>query len=194
MRTTSQKIRYPTAHSVFYHRTLANAVRWTPDCDAFRHYHVLFRQVATMRILVSGLVCAFLAGCGGSYDGPEEAVRAWVEAAEAYAEEKDRGGLLGMIDENYADSRGYDHTQLGNLMRFYFLRQKSVGFVTNINDIQLMGDTAALVNLTVVMGGTNADKIGVRADAYNFELELENFDDDWRLIGARWGEVGREMR
>ena len=48
--------------------------------------------------------------------------------------------------------------------------------------------------VTVVMAGTNADVIGVRADAYNFELELENFDDEWKLIGARWGEVGREMR
>lgn len=147
-----------------------------------------------MRILITGLICVFLAGCGESYDGPEEAVRAWVEAAEGYAEEKDRGGLLKMVDENYTDARGNDHTQLSNLMRFYFLRQKSVGFVTNINNIQVMGDSAALVNLTVVMAGTNADMMGVRADAYNFELELENFDDEWKLIGARWGEVGGQMR
>ncbi len=140
------------------------------------------------------LACAFLAGCGGSEEGPEEALRAWVDAAEAHAEEKDRGGLLDMIDENYADARGYDHTQIGNLLRIYFLRQKSVGFVTNINDISVMGGTAALVNVTVVMAGTNADAFGVRADAYNFELELENRDDEWRLIGARWGEVGTEMR
>ncbi len=164
------------------------------NCDVRGCLHGLFWQGATMRIFMTGLICAFLAGCSGSYEGPEEAVRAWVDAAEAYAEEKDRGSLLGMIDQNYADARGYDHTQIGNLLRFYFLRQKSVGFVTNINDIQVMGDSAALVNLTVVMAGTNADVIGVRADAYNFELELENFDDEWKLIGARWGEVGREMR
>ena len=35
--------------------------------------------------------------------------------------------------------------------------------------------------------------MGIRADAYNFELELENTDDEWMLIGARWGEVGGDL-
>jgi hypothetical protein len=136
-----------------------------------------------MRILIISLICAFLAGCsGGTETGPEEAVRAWVKAAEAAAEEKDRKGLCN------------DHVQIDGMLRFYFLRHKSVGFVTNINDIAIMGGTAALVNLTVVGAGTDANSLGLRADAYNFELELENKDDEWLLIGARWGEVGREMR
>ncbi len=107
---------------------------------------------------------------------------------------QDRQGLLDMIAENYADSRGNDHTQIGNMLRFYFLRHKSVGFVSNINDIAIMGDTAALVNLIVVGAGTSANALGVQADAYNFELELEYRDDEWMLIGARWGEVGSDMR
>ena len=148
-----------------------------------------------MRILIFSLICALLAGCGGGSEaGPEEALRAWVDAAEAAAEDKDRQGLLDLIAEKYADSRGNDYQQIDNMLRYYFLRQKSVGFVTNINDIAVMGDTAALVNLTVVMAGTNANALGVRADAYNFELELESTDDEWMLIGARWGEVGREVR
>jgi hypothetical protein len=32
------------------------------------------------------------------------------------------------------------------------------------------------------------------ADAYRFELELEKQDEGWRLIGARWGEVGQPLR
>jgi hypothetical protein len=148
-----------------------------------------------MRILILSLICAFLAGCGGGTDGgPEEAVRAWVAAAEAAAEDKDRQGLLDLIAENYADSRGNDHAQIGNMIRYYFLRQKSVAFITSINDIVILGGTAAQVSLTVGMAGTDASALGVRADAYNFELELENTDDEWMLIGARWGEVGREMR
>lgn len=147
-----------------------------------------------MRILMTSLVCAILAGCGAPEGSPEEAVRTWLETAEAYAEDKDRGGILDMIDENYADARGNDHTQIGNILRLWFLRQKSVGFVTNVNDITVMGDTAAIANITVVMAGTNAEAFGIRADAYNFELELENMDDEWKLIGARWGEVGQELR
>lgn len=148
-----------------------------------------------MRVLIIGLISAILAGCSGGPEGsPEEALRAWVDAAEAYAEDKDRRGLLGMIAENYADARGYDRTQIGNLLRVYFLRQESVGLVSTINDIEVIGNSAAMVNLTVVMAGTNADAPGFRADAYNFELELENSDDKWMLIGARWGKVGRDLR
>ncbi len=148
-----------------------------------------------MRILIFSLICAFLAGCGGGPAAdPEEALRAWVEAAEAAAEDKDRRELLAMISENYADSRGNDHAQIGNMLRLYFLRQKSVAFLTIIDDIVVMGGTAAQVNLTVVMAGTDARSPGIRADAYSFDLELENTDDEWMLIGARWGAVGRKMR
>jgi hypothetical protein len=148
-----------------------------------------------MRILIFSLICAFLAGCGGggSDAAPEQALRAWVDAAETAAEEKDRRGLLAMISENYADSRGNDHEQIGNVLRLYFLRQQSIALLTSIDDIVVMGDTAAQVNLTVGMAGTDASALGIRADAYNFELELESTDDEWMLIGARWGEVGREM-
>lgn len=148
-----------------------------------------------MRILIFSLICAFLAGCGGGPEAdPEEALRAWVEAAEAAAEDKDRRDLLAMISENYADARGNDHAQIGNMLRLYFLRQKSVAFLTIIDDIVVMGCTAAQVNLTVAMAGTDASALGIRADAYSFELELENTDDEWMLIGARWGAVGRKMR
>ncbi len=147
-----------------------------------------------MRILIFSLICAFLAGCGGGPEaGPEEALRAWVDAAEAAAEDKDRRGLLAMISENYADSRGNDYAQIGGMIRFYFLRQKSVAFYTSINDIVVMGDTASQLSLTVGMAGTDASALGVRADAYNFELELENTGDEWMLIGARWGAIGSEM-
>jgi len=150
------------------------------------------------RILQTGLICAFLAACGGTADtgpdaNPEDALRAWVEAAEARAEDKDRGGLLAMISEGYADSRGNDHEKIGDIIRVYFMRQQSIAILTSIDDIKVMGDTAAQVTLTVGMAGTNASALGVSAKAYNFELELEIADDAWLLIGARWGKVGRDM-
>jgi len=151
------------------------------------------------RILQTGLICALLAACGGGSDGgpnanPEDELRAWVEAAEARAEDKDRSGLLAMIAEGYADSRGNDHEKIGNILRLYFMRQQSVAILTSIDDIEVMGDTAAHVSLTVGMAGTNASAMGVSANAYNFELELENPDNEWMLIGARWGKVGNDVR
>jgi len=151
------------------------------------------------RILQTGLICALLAACGGASDtgpdaDPEDALRAWVEAAESRAEDKDRSGLLAMISESYADPRGNDHEKIGNIIHLLFMRQQNVAILTSIDDIEVMGDTAAHVSLTVGMAGTDASALGIRANAYNFELELENPGDEWMLIGARWGKVGRDAR
>lgn len=151
-------------------------------------------EKAMTRILIFSLLCALMTACsGGPVDAPEEALRSWVHAAEAAVEDKDRRRLLAKISENYVDSRGNDREQIGNILRLYFLRQQIVAILTSIDDIEVMGNTAALVSLTVGMAGTDASALGVRADAYNFEFELENTDDEWMLIGARWGQVGRDM-
>lgn len=134
------------------------------------------------------------AACGGAESEPEAAVRAWVTDAEAAAEEKDRRGLLGMISERYADSRGNSHDRIASMLQAYFFRQESIALITGIDEISLMGDSAALVQLTVGMAGTNNSAFGISADAYQFEFELEVIDDDWMLIGARWGELGKNMR
>ena len=144
--------------------------------------------------LTLSLICVVLAGCSRSASGPEEALRAWVSAAEVATEERDRRGMLALISENYADGRGNDYEGVGQMLRIYFLRQQSVALLVTIDEIVLSGDTAAMLELTVGMAGTNNSPLGVSADAYNFELELQVDDDEWFLIGARWGELGEKLR
>ena len=143
--------------------------------------------------LILSLICTVLAGCGGSNGGPEEALRDWVGMVEAAAEERDRSSLLDLISKNYADGRGNDYVSVGQMLRIYFLRQQSVALLTTIDEIVLSGDTAAMLKLTVGMAGTNNSALGISADAYNFELELQADDDEWLLIGARWSEMGEKL-
>jgi hypothetical protein len=148
-----------------------------------------------VRTLIFSLAFSLLAACGGAdpYD-PEAELREWVARGETAAEEKDRGGLLDMISADYVDARGNDHESIGDMLRVYFFRQQSIALLTSIDDIALMGDTAALVNVTVGMAGTGSGALGLNADAYRFEFELEKMDDEWMLIGARWAEIGRDLR
>ena len=146
------------------------------------------------RLLLLGFSSALLAACGSSGKDPEDAVRAWVSEAESFAEDKDRRGLLSMISEDYADGRGNDHKRIGDMLRLYFMRAGKVAFLTSIDEIAVMDETAAMVNLTVGMAGTETGALGINADAYRFELELEHADDEWMLIAARWGTLGAEMR
>ncbi len=117
-----------------------------------------------------------------------------MDRGEAAAEAKDRGDFLDMISPDYADARGNSHEDIGEMLRFYFFRQNAIALLTKIDNIAMMGDTAAMVDVTVGMAGTNNGALGLSADAYRFEFELGKTDDEWVLIGTRWGELGGDLR
>lgn len=99
-----------------------------------------------------------------------------------------------MISPAYADARGNKRAQIGNMLRAYFLRLNKIELITTVNEITIMGETAAEVLLTVGMAGTKDGLLGFSADAYEFSLELEKSRGDWVLLSARWGELGKELR
>jgi hypothetical protein len=146
-----------------------------------------------MRFLLNFVAVLAIAGCGAPDGGPEEALREWVARGELAAEDRNRSELLDMISADYTDTRGNDREKIGDLLRVYFFRQHSIALLTSIDDITVAGDSAAMIRMTVGMAGTNSGAIGLTADAYNFEFELEKADDEWLLIGARWSELGRDL-
>ena len=135
-----------------------------------------------------------LSGCGGPAAGPEEALRAWVAGGVQAAEAKERRALLAMVAPSYADARGNSRDDIGNLLRLYFLRQDRIALMTKIDAIKVYADSAASIEMTVGMAGTSNGTFGFNADAYQFVFEVERQGDDWQLISARWGELGRELR
>jgi hypothetical protein len=151
-------------------------------------------MTAIKRSWIYTLTSILLVACSGPPAGPEEALRLWVDDMEHAAEDKDRSAMLDKISEAYADARGNSRSDVGDILLIYFLRQQSVAFVSKIDEIIISGDTAAEIVLTVAMAGTNDGTFGLSADAYNFELELESVDSEWFLIGAKWGELGKNVR
>ena len=146
-----------------------------------------------IRLLAAGLMCLSLAGCGGPSEGPEAALRAWVSQGHDLAEEKDRRGLVDMISPDYVDARGNSRDDISDLFRVYFLRTHTVALITRIDELNVFGDDAGEVALTVGMAGTNDGTFGFSADAYKFEMEFEREGDDWLLTSARWGELGGDL-
>jgi len=143
------------------------------------------------------LVCALLAtlaACGKPPTAPEEELRNWVAKGVEAAEAKERRTLVDMISPAYADSRGNDRNAVENILRVYFIRMNNVQLVTSIEDIQVIGNSAAEVIIKAGMAGTHDGVLGFSADAYRFAFELERDRDDWQLISARWGELGKELK
>jgi hypothetical protein len=144
------------------------------------------------RAAAAGLF-VLLFGCGGSAPGPEEELKAWVRRGQEAAEDRDRGTLVDMISPAYADARGNHRDDIGNLLRYYFLRHDRLALLTRIDEINVIGESAAEMELEVGMAGAGGDA-GFRADAWHFDLELERSDGDWQLIAARWGKLGEVPR
>ena len=135
------------------------------------------------------------AGAGCAPQGPpEQALRQWLDAAVAAFETKDRRVLAAMISPGYADARGNSRRDLDERLRLVFLRGGSVRVTTAIDELTVIDDTAARIVLKAVMLDTEPGRLRLDADAWKVELELEKAGDEWLLIGARWGALGRELR
>ena len=145
------------------------------------------------RLAAVAVAAAALCACG-DVPPPEEALRSWVATAETAAEDRDHGALLELVSPDYVDARGNDRESIGRMLRYWFLRQKRIALLVNIDEVEVMQDSAAQLALTVGMAATNSRALGFSADAYRFELDLAQRDGDWQLIGARWGELGTDLR
>ena len=147
-----------------------------------------------VRHVAAAVVCLLLVGCGEPTEGPEAALRAWVAQGQELAEQKDRRGLVDMISPAYIDARGNERDDISDLFRLYFLRVNKVALITNIEELNVYGDDAGEIVLTVGMAGTHDGTFGLSAEAYRFEMEFERDDDEWLLTSARWGELGEDLR
>lgn len=151
-------------------------------------------QAPTRALLAGCAIAILLSACGEPASKPEEELRAWVTAGVEAAEAKERRRLVGLVSPAYVDARGNDRDEIDELLRIYFFRQNRIVLLPDIEEITVYGDTAAMITMTVGMAGTNDGVLGFSADAYRFALELEKDGDEWRLISARWGELGEELQ
>lgn len=139
-------------------------------------------------------IATILLACTKSPSQTDEAVRQWVAQIEKSVTEKARRDIVDQISADYGDLRGNEKDDIDKLLRFYFVRQNTIKLLTSIDRIELLGDGAANVELTVGLAGKSDGVFGFSADAYRFSLELQVEDDEWRLVAAQWGEVGQELR
>ena len=160
-----------------------------------KHIATRYCETAMFRCwLLAGVAIVLLCACGKPSTGTEEQLRDWVSRGVTAAENGERRKLVGMISPAYADARGNDRDRIESMFRAYFLRMNNIELLPAIEEITVIGDSAAEVLITVGMAGTHDGALGFSADAYRFSLELENDGDNWTLISARWGELGKELR
>jgi hypothetical protein len=130
--------------------------------------------LATQSVLVRAHQCAalvaacalFIVACGEEPTDAEAELRQWVDRGELAAEARKRRELVNMISPAYTDRRGGDRGDIENILRAYFFRQSNIALLTSIEEINVFGESAAEVVLTVAMAGQNDSVLGFSADAY----------------------------
>ena len=140
------------------------------------------------------MLCSVQAACNAPPSEPEQELRDWVTRGVQAAEDRQRRALVAMISPAYADARGNRRDDIENRLRAYFLRMNTVQLITAIEEISVIGDSAAEIVLKAGMAGTHDGVLGFSADAYRFAFELQRQDGEWLLISARWAELGKELR
>ena len=143
--------------------------------------------------------CLSLSACGQPAASAEQQIRDWIGFVAEAAEEQQAGEILDLISKAYSDGHGNTHDDIGRLLRLHFLRQQELVLLTTIDNVVINAGTAAAAEVIVGMAGSDRGMLGFRADAYEFELEFEADSNptsyrDWRLVSARWGELGTPLR
>lgn len=147
-----------------------------------------------IRNLLPAVLALSLWACSEESLGPEAELRAWLQAGEEYAEQRDIGALADMIDDGYADSRGNDRQALLQQLRLYGFTDGWRELVLDVQSIELGGSDAADMQLMLHFADRGTDR-GFNAGRYNVKLELRRKSDgEWTLLRAQWARAGERLR
>ncbi len=136
-----------------------------------------------------------LSACAGPDATPEQQIRAVLGEIERASRAGEVGVLKDFISEHYRDRQGRTRQDLHSVIRYQYLRHKSVYLLTRIEDLELQPPVRARL---VVLGAMASAPIldpgalrAARADVYRFDLELaDEGGGEWRVVSAAWRPAG----
>jgi hypothetical protein len=123
-------------------------------------------------------IAAILLAACGTKSSDEEQVRALVDAVETAAEARDTSDVLEHVADNYADSNGFDKTQLRNFLRGYFLAHPRLEVLVNIESLEFPVDglAQAVISLATVEL--------TDPDLQRLKVEFRRSGSAWQVVRA----------
>lgn len=144
------------------------------------------------RIPVIGLLllALLLGACGSEQEDPEAQVRAVLEQGETAIEGHDLDTLRDLISDDYDDEQGKDKRSVMQLIRYYFLTNRSIYLLTQIEALTFPEPARAEVVMRVGMASRPGEGVldwsFFRADIYRFDFTLAREGGAWKVVGATW--------
>ncbi|MCP3668498.1 MAG: hypothetical protein GY696_39450 [Gammaproteobacteria bacterium] len=136
------------------------------------------------------LLLLLVTGCSGDPETPEARIRAMIAAGESAVEERSLGEIKALISPDYKDANHLDRRGVVRILAGYFLRNKSIHLLTQIDAVELPTPETARVRLYVAMAGQPVAGLqglsNIRADLHRFDLDLKQEEGEWRVISGQW--------
>lgn len=156
---------------------------------------LLSKLLTYLAIILSIASILTITGCDKD-ETPEDQVRQFIQSGSDAVEKRDISDVKDLIAKNYSDTHGNNRQTVVRILTGYFLRNKNIHLLINIQNIHLPDNKHADVQLLAGMAGQSASDLAslfdIRANVYKFDLRLVKDDDDWQLVNARWSVANRE--
>jgi hypothetical protein len=136
-----------------------------------------FSANASLIFVTAILLCTLLAACGAK-SSDEEQLRAVIDAVETAAEARDASDVLEHVADNYADSSGFDKTQLRNFLRGYFLTHPGLELLVNVESLEFPVDGLAQAVVSI------ATVELTDPDMQRLKVEFRRRESGWQVVRA----------
>jgi hypothetical protein len=130
-----------------------------------------------MKFSAAVIAAIVLTACADK-SSDETQVRALIDSIEAAAESRDTSDVLEHVVDDYADSNGFDKTQLRNFLRGYFLAHPKLELIVSVESLEFPIDGLAHAILTATTVEL-ADP-----DVQRLKVEFRRSKGVWRVARA----------
>jgi len=143
-------------------------------------------------VLVAGILATVLVyrACSGD-DEPvteEDRIRLAFDEVARLADEKDVSGLLEYLADDYRDAQRATKQDVRRMLVGYFLRARSIGVYFRDLRVTVHSEIEAEAQLRAILTrgqGMVGEVIPTNAVVFDFWLDLEKRDDEWKITSHR---------
>jgi len=146
-----------------------------------------------MLLLIVTIIIAFSA-CQRETD--EQKIKNIITDIQTAAEAKDVKIIINNISKTYKDPQGFNYETIKRLLVGYFLQYPKISVYINNLEISVENSSARAIFQTVLTSGNKTgsitDAIPQSLGMYDFEVSLKKESDGWKVISAKWEQVGND--
>lgn len=148
----------------------------------------LSRQRHVRRLAACCLMAALVLLSGCSKAPAEERLRVRFGQMQTAVLERDPGGFIDGVAEDFVGNDNADRAAMHNILRLQLLRNAAVGVNIGPLDITIDGDRATM-NFTMVLTGGAGGMIPERANGWSVHSAWRDGEDGWQVYFAEWEPV-----